>query len=176
MAGEATPLKVTIIGINYTPEPTGIAPYTTGLARGLVERGHGVKVLTGYPHYPWWEVPDEYTGFTTSEVLDGVSVTRLRHYVPRRPSTLRRAVMELTFGLRSAFARWGRPDVLLLVSPALISARIALWRARASKIPTVTWVQDIYTLGLVQTGGTSAISSLSTALRSHYSRDLDVSS
>lgn len=153
MAGEATPLKITVIGINYAPEPTGVAPYTAGLSRGLIDRGHRVKVLTGYPHYPWWQVPDDYTGFTARESLDGVPVTRLRHYVPRRPSTLPRAVMEVSFGLRSVLARWGRPDVVLLVSPALISARMALWRARASRIPTVTWVQDIYTLGLVQTGG-----------------------
>ena len=30
-------VKVAILGINYAPEPTGIAPYTTGLAMGLAE-------------------------------------------------------------------------------------------------------------------------------------------
>jgi len=46
-------VKVVILGINYAPEPTGIAPYTTGLAMGLAERGHDVLVLTGHPHYPY---------------------------------------------------------------------------------------------------------------------------
>jgi hypothetical protein len=48
------------IGINYAPEPTGIGPYTTGMAEGLARRGWGVDVITGFPHYPWWRIPEEH--------------------------------------------------------------------------------------------------------------------
>ncbi|MFF0816099.1 hypothetical protein ACFYVR_13245 [Rhodococcus sp. NPDC003318] len=47
-------LRTAILGINYEPESTGIAPYTTGLAVGLAEHGHDVEVLTGYLHHPQW--------------------------------------------------------------------------------------------------------------------------
>ncbi|MBD0321819.1 MAG: glycosyltransferase WbuB, partial [Aldersonia sp.] len=47
-------MRVKIVGINYAPETTGIAPYTSGLADGLAARGHRVEVLTGQPHYPQW--------------------------------------------------------------------------------------------------------------------------
>ena len=53
-------LRVLVLGLNYAPEPTGIAPYTSGLAEGLAARGHQVRVLTGLPHYPQWRVADGY--------------------------------------------------------------------------------------------------------------------
>lgn len=145
-------MKICIIGINYAPEPTGIAPYTAGLAEGLSRRQHSIRVVTGYPHYPWWKVAEGYTGLGSRELLHGVEVTRVRHYVPRRPASVRRALMEVIFGIRALLSRWGRPDVVLLVSPALLSSRLVQLRARAMGVPVVTWVQDIYTLGLVQTG------------------------
>ena len=45
-----------IIGINYRPEPSGIGPYTAGLAEHLAARGDNVTVLTGLPHYPAWRL------------------------------------------------------------------------------------------------------------------------
>lgn len=145
--------SVLFIGVNYAPEPTGIAPYTTGMARALVADGIDARVLTAYPHYPWWRVLDGYRGFTRSEVINGVPVSRRRHFVPRRHNTLSRSISEVTFGVRALFARWGRPDVIVLVSPALISSRMAAVRARWLRIPTIVWVQDIYTLGIRETGG-----------------------
>ena len=52
--------KVLLVGINYAPEPTGIAPYTTGLAKALARYADEVRVLTGRPHYPHWTVPALY--------------------------------------------------------------------------------------------------------------------
>jgi hypothetical protein len=42
-------VKIKIVGINYFPELTGIAPYTTGMAEGLAAYGHNVNVVTGLP-------------------------------------------------------------------------------------------------------------------------------
>jgi glycosyltransferase involved in cell wall biosynthesis len=67
---------------------------------------------------------------------------------------------ELTFGARAAAARWGSPDVVVLVSPALFSSCIAMLRVRilARRTPTVVWVQDLYSLGLTETGqGSGAV-------------------
>lgn len=145
-------VKVLIIGLNYTPEPTGIAPYTAGMAAGLRRVGHAVRVITGYPHYPQWKVLDGFTGLTRRQTVDGVPVTRLRHYVPRRPRMVNRVFMELTFGIRSLLGRWGRPDVVVTVSPALFASRMALARARLSGARSVVWVQDIYSIGVGETG------------------------
>ena len=148
------PLKVLVIGLNYTPETTGISPYTSAFTRGLAQRGLSVNALTAHPHYPEWKIHDGYGGWTSAEVIDGVSVTRLRHYVPANPGGVNRLVSELSFGLRLLFARWGRPDVVVMVSPALFSTAVAMLRARLSpRRPLVNvWVQDIYSLGITETG------------------------
>lgn len=147
-------LRITILGLNYAPEPTGNAPYTTSLAQGLAESGHSVRVITGYPHYPEWKLAAGYEGWVRRETISGIDVHRLRHYVPRRPSALRRMYMELSFGARAIFARWGNPDVVLLVSPALFSSGIAMLRGRLRRgRPALgVWVQDIYSRGIVETG------------------------
>ena len=145
-------MKATFIGLNYAPETTGIAVYTTGAAEGLAAAGHDVRAVAGYPHYPAWRISPGYTGLTLRERISGVRVTRTRHPVPARPALVNRTVMEVVFGLRAAAARWGRPDVVVLVTPALFSSAIASVRARLGRTPSVAWVQDIYSLGVAQSG------------------------
>lgn len=146
-------LRIAIIGLNYTPEPTGNAPYTARLAEALVCAGHSVRVVTGYPHYPEWRINSDYTGWTRHEVINDVEVKRLRHFVPVKPRALARMHMELSFGMRAAFADWGNPDVIVVVSPALFSSAVAILRARMSRRrPAIAvWVQDIYSRGVVET-------------------------
>ncbi|MBD1541863.1 glycosyltransferase [Arthrobacter sp. IA7] len=146
-------LRITILGLNYSPEPTGNAPYTASLAEGLLAAGHQVTVITGYPHYPEWRLKDGYAGWQMKEDINGVDVKRLRHFIPVRPSGLSRLLMEVTFGLRTVFARWNKPDVVLVISPALFSSGMAILRCRIGwGRPAVgIWVQDLYSRGVVET-------------------------
>ncbi|MET3932802.1 glycosyltransferase family 4 protein [Arthrobacter sp. OAP107] len=146
-------LRIAIIGLNYTPEPTGNAPYTARLAEALVSAGHTVRVITGYPHYPEWRINSEYKGWKRHEVINGVEVRRLRHFVPKKPQTLPRMHMELSFGVRAVLANWNNPDVIVVVSPALFSSALAITRGRLSRRrPAIAaWVQDIYSRGVVET-------------------------
>ena len=149
------PLRILVIGVNYAPEVTGIAPYTAALASGLAKRGHRVRALTAMPHYPEWRRRPGYEGWHRTEVLDGVRVDRLRHSLPKRPVGVGRLVSEVSFGLRVLTARWGRPDVVVFVSPALFATRIAMLRTRLGRLRgrTVVWVQDLYSRGIVETAG-----------------------
>lgn len=153
-----TPLRVLLVGINYSPESSGIAPYSAALARGLRRRGHDVRVLTAMPHYPEWRVPAGYSGRIRHELIDGVDVTRVSHYVPAKPAGVRRLFSELSFGLRVVTARWHRPDVVLFVSPALFATAMGVFRARHGlrRIPTAVWTQDLYSLGIIETGSHGA--------------------
>jgi colanic acid biosynthesis glycosyl transferase WcaI len=144
-------MKTLIVGLNYAPEPSGNAPYTTKLAQGLARRGVTVNVLTGYPHYPEWKIADGYKGLSMEETLGAVPVKRLRSTVPQRPNGIGRFIMEVTFGARTVFERWHRPDVVLVVSPALFSAAFAIFRARIFRIPVGIWVQDLYSKGMEET-------------------------
>lgn len=145
---------VQIIGLHYSPEPSGNAPYTSGLAEGLVERGVLPRVITGFPHYPEWKRQPGYVGWRLKEEIKGVFLERVNHYVPAKPRGLARLLMESTFGLRSITTPWGTPGIILLVSPALFSTGIALLRVRIlrQKVPVVMWVQDLYSLGMTETG------------------------
>lgn len=168
--------SIAILGINYSPEPTGIAPYTSGLASGLVAKGYQVRVLTGYPHYPSWRVLPGYPGTSMAENIGGVDVMRYRHYVPSRTSSIGRILMEASFAARLLPARLERPDVIVSVSPALLATAAALARARSTRgRPAIgVWVQDLYGLGVVETGAMGGRAAAATsALESRVLRKAD---
>ncbi|MGA1811052.1 glycosyltransferase family 4 protein [Frondihabitans sp. 4ASC-45] len=153
------PPKILIIGLHFTPEATGNAPYTTALAAGLVAQGRAVQVITGPPHYPEWRIREGYGGWMEKETIRGVPVRRLRHYVPSAPGSIKRLLSELSFGVRTACVPWGKPDVVLLVSPALFSSLVVTLRIRLSRrrIPVGVWVQDIYSLGVTEAGSSGRL-------------------
>ncbi len=165
--GPVESLNITILGINYAPETTGgIAPYMTDLAESLGERGHKVHVVTGYPHYPAWEIDASYHGRSIDEVVNGVHVHRRRHFVPSPPNALGRIKMELSFGARAASSGWNTPDVIVCTSPALLATAMVLGRARLTpKRPAIggVWVHDLYGQGVVETGAMTGRSARATS-------------
>ncbi len=150
-------VRIAIIGINYAPEPTGIAPYTTGLAAGLAERGHNVRVITGYAHYPQWKRRSSGFGLRYDDQIDGVRMRRLNHYVPHGPSWLGRVAMEVTFGLQVLSSDWGDPEVVIYVSPPLLTVAMSIARPRlTARRPAIgILVQDLYGRGVAETGAMS---------------------
>jgi colanic acid biosynthesis glycosyl transferase WcaI len=150
-------VRICVISINYEPEESGIAPYTTGMAVGLAARGHDVEVLTGLPNYPEWRVDPAYRGLSgTAKAIDGVVVRRFSHYVPANPTTRSRVVFEGTFGARVVSTRWDSPELVLTVSPSLIASAMVITRSRMANIPVGLIVQDLYGKGVVETGAMSA--------------------
>lgn len=137
--------RVLVVGINYAPEQTGIAPYTTQACEYLKRHGAEVLVLAGVPHYPHWSVPTDYRHrLRVDEVRHGVPVRRLRHFVPHRQSAFRRGAYEASFGLRVLGQRlpW-KPEVVLAVVPSLLGATAASAIAGRYKARLVVWVQDL---------------------------------
>ncbi|QSB24180.1 glycosyltransferase family 4 protein [Curtobacterium sp. 24E2] len=120
----------------------------------MTASGVDVSVITTFPHYPAWSFGDTRPPSSAVTTETGCAVHRLRHRLPARPGGVSRLLSEVSFGLHAVSRRWARHDVLVLVSPALFSSAIALVRARlfSRGTPVVTWVQDIYSLGLRETG------------------------
>lgn len=165
MPVDTTVPRVTYIGLNYAPETTGIAPYATGLTQGLSGRGFIVSVITGQPHYPEWRrLPKGESHYRVDRFR------RVQHLVPKRPSLLPRSLMEVTFGLAATIGPWARPDVVVVASPSLLASLIVQVRARLQRIPTVVWVQDVYTLGIAQTGQGGKSGGLVVTLEGHLMR------
>lgn len=155
-------MKLLILGLNYAPEPVGIGPYTTGLAEALAARGHDVQVVAGKSYYPQWKAyPGQPEGrSTTSE--NGVTVTRVPHYIPANPTGAKRIAHHLSFA-RSAYgpaltAAKARPDLVFTVAPSLLGVPVAAMAARRAGAPLWLHVQDFeveaaFATGLVKAGG-----------------------
>jgi glycosyltransferase involved in cell wall biosynthesis len=147
---------VLITGINYAPEETGIAPYTTKLAEHLARQGYRVTTVTGLPHYPAWRVSDEYTGAASlHERRNGVDVERRWHYVPGRQSALRRGLYEGTFllsGLSSLALP--QPDAVIGIVPSLSGGLLARTLAARFGVPYGLVFQDLMGLAAEQSGMT----------------------
>jgi glycosyltransferase involved in cell wall biosynthesis len=168
---------VLVVGINFGPEHTGIAPYTTQLCEHLAGRGAEVRVFTGVPHYPSWTVEaEDRFRLRRTDRSPGLEVRRLRHHVPRRQSAARRALYELTFAAQVAAQRpAGRPDVVLAVVPSLLSAAVAARIARRVGAPLVLWVQDLMGRAAAQSGmdGGSAVAGVVGAVEGRLLRRAD---
>lgn len=145
-------MKVLVVGVNYAPEITGIAPYTTAMANGLVQAGHDVRVITGVPHYPQWKNFTNFRGMRRKEVSQGVPITRVRHFIGSGGMGLGRIHQELSFGIQAVLQHWGDADVVVTVSPALLSSALVVAKARLTGRAVGVWVQDLYSNGAKEIG------------------------
>jgi glycosyltransferase involved in cell wall biosynthesis len=146
----------TIVGLNFQPEPTGIAPYTSDLAAYLGQ-SHSVNVITGFPHYPSGikdiNVDDREFNATHSRV----SIRRINHFLPKRLTNIRRVFSEVSFGIGSLFSIKYESKVLILVSPSLLASALVMGasKIRYPKQRVVVWVQDLYSQGIKEISGAS---------------------
>lgn len=49
-------------------------------------------------------------------------------------------------------ARWAPASIAVTLSPSMVASALVVLRARLSRRPCIVWVQDLYTLGLRETG------------------------
>ena len=140
-------MKLLIVGLNYAPEPVGIGPFTAGLAEGLVARGHEVRVITGKPYYPQWQLYDGHDGTVHTTIENGVGVTRVPHYIPAVPSGPRRIAHLASFArnarVPARIAASAGADLVLAIAPSLLSAPIAAHAARRAGAPLWLHFQDL---------------------------------
>jgi colanic acid biosynthesis glycosyl transferase WcaI len=147
------PLRVTVAGLHYAPERSGNAPYTTGLARHLAAAGMAVTAVTGYPHYPEWELHPGYRRRRPAEDDAGVRLRRVRHPVPSRPTGRARIVMESVYTIQAGWRILRTPtDVLVAVSPVLLTLVPAVLLRRLHRYRLGVLIQDLYGAALAETG------------------------
>lgn len=146
-------MNILILGINYAPEQTGIAPYTAAMAEGLARQGHQVRVIAGIPHYPQWANFTNFTGWRRDDDIEGIPVRRVRHKIADGGTGLGRILQEVSFGLHAVLQSWRGAEVVLTVSPALISSALILAKAKLTRRPVGVWVQDLYSFGAKEING-----------------------
>jgi colanic acid biosynthesis glycosyl transferase WcaI len=141
---------------NYDPEPTGIAPVSTTLAKGLRDSGWGVRVIAAHPHYPeaaWGKAVKPYR-----ERRDEIDIIRLPLWVGRR-TPLQRIRQEVSYAaaLQAALPALGRPlldraDAMIVASPAFPALIPAIVNTRLRRTPWVLWLHDLLPDGAAATG------------------------
>jgi colanic acid biosynthesis glycosyl transferase WcaI len=142
-------MKIAVLGINYWPDETGIAPFTTGKCEYLASCGHEVTAFTALPYYPEWKVPPSYRRRVfVREHRGGVTIVRSWLYVPTRPSSIKRIIHEASF-VTFAFLRSmastvkSRPDLVIVITPPLALGLAAFLLSRILRVPYVQHVPDL---------------------------------
>jgi colanic acid biosynthesis glycosyl transferase WcaI len=157
---------------NYDPEPTGIAPVSTTLAKGLRDIGWRVEVIAAHPHYPepaWGKRLAPYR-----ERRDDIDVVRLPLWIGREtPSQRIRQELSYAAALQAASPVLGRPmlsraDAMLVVSPSFPALVPAMVNARLRRRPWILWLHDLLPDGA---GATRQIDDQGTIMR--WSRRLE---
>lgn len=139
-------MRIIVWGINYAPEITGISPHNVALCEFLNRRGDDVEMLTTFAYYPAWRKRSEDEGkLYRTDRVNGVTVRRCWHYVPKRVTALKRIIHEGTFILASILRGLflPAPDVYVAVSPPLLLGAAAWLLGEIKGAPFVFHVQDL---------------------------------
>ncbi|QQN72995.1 WcaI family glycosyltransferase [Croceicoccus sp. YJ47] len=172
-------MKLLLLGINYSPEPVGIGPYSAGFAESMAARGHDVSVIAAQPYYPQWKAHSGHHGWQ-SEKQGGVRITRCPHYIPENPSGAKRLLHHSSFAL-SAIApaisqAAKRPDIVLAVAPALLSVPVAWLAAKLGGAKLWIHVQDFEVEAAIATGlidGKSALARMADTVEGRLLQSAD---
>lgn len=93
-------MRVLMLTQWFEPEPTfkGVS-----FARALMEQGHEVEVVTGFPNYPEGRVyPGYRIQLTHREVIEGIRVLRVALYPSHDANAIRRVANYVSFGASAA--------------------------------------------------------------------------
>ena len=129
----------------FEPEPILKGIYFAKLLR---DRGHDVRVVTGFPNYPGGRIyPGYRLRWLHRDVMDDVPVDRIPLYPSHSRSSLGRVINYLSFAV--ALTIYGlftrrRPDVLYAYHPPLTVGLAAAFITRIRRIPFVYDVQDLW--------------------------------
>ncbi|RZK45880.1 MAG: colanic acid biosynthesis glycosyltransferase WcaI, partial [Pedobacter sp.] len=102
--------RILLLGGNYLPEPTGIGKYNGEMMHWLAGEGFECGVVTSYPYYPHWKIQSPYerksywySKETVATEDKDIKVYRCPHYIPQKPSGLKRMISDLSFFIAAFF-------------------------------------------------------------------------
>lgn len=149
------PRSLLIVGMNYWPETTGNAPYTTRMATHLAKIGVDVTVVCGVPYYPEWSVHEGYRGkIRMDEVVDGVRVKRFRTHIPTKQSVPQRLLFDSGFIANATMSRsHQKPDAVVGAVGWLSGLSLTAMFARRFGVPYGLIFHDLFGNTVSRLGG-----------------------
>lgn len=146
-------MKILFLTQFFDPEPMFKGLY---FARALMNRGHKVVVLTGFPNYPGGKI---YPGYNIKpfqiEKKEDIKIIRVALYPSHDKSSLKRAANYLSFMISSIFfglLLTGRPDVIYCYHPPATSGIAAAFLSKIKRVPFVYDIQDLWPDSVATTG------------------------
>lgn len=147
-------MRVLVVTQYFWPEHFRI----TDLARGLIERGHEVTVLTGCPNYPGGRIFKGYGFFNRREIHNGIRIVRVPLLPRGSNSPLRLALNYLSFAFSASVLGpllcKGCFDVIFVcqLSPVTV-AFPGILLSKIKRAPLLMWVLDLWPDSLSAAGG-----------------------
>ncbi|TAM74937.1 glycosyltransferase WbuB [bacterium] len=141
-------MKVLMLTQFFPPELCAASNRNAAVAAQLLQAGHDVHVLTGFPNFPTGVIPAAYRGrLSTHELVEGIRTTRLWTFAsPRRSGALRLLNWASLAGSASLYLVAPREpmDVLYVSSPPITLAMPALLGAMPRGTRLVVDIRDSY--------------------------------
>lgn len=148
-------MKIGMLSQWYDPEP-GPASLPGVYARALRDRGHTLRVLTGYPNYPTGKLyPGYHQRLRTVEGSGRLVVHRVPLYPSHDGSALRRTANYLSFA-GSASLLSGRPfwdvDVMWVYNSPITVTAPTLLHSKRESAPFLLHIQDLWPESVLDSG------------------------
>ena len=140
-------MKILLVSQYFWPESFGAGVWLRELAESLVQLGHEVTVLTGFPNHPEGQIFSGYRGrLFQRERYRGINIVRTWLYAtPRTNGLLKRILSQTSFAATSILGGMavGRQDVVMFFSPPLPVAVSSWVISRMRSAALVLSLQDI---------------------------------
>lgn len=141
---------------NYFPPEVGTGPHLPyELGEWLINDGHDVTVVTGFPRYNLPVMPARYRRrLFYRETMAGMDVLRINAPNFYGQSRWSRGLAQiLTPPLIAARAlSCSRPDVVITDSPPLLLAAAARWISIRFRVPLVVYIMDLFPQTIIDAG------------------------
>jgi glycosyltransferase involved in cell wall biosynthesis len=154
MNGSAAAVRTLFITQWFDPEPGAIRGLP--LAKWLMQHGHDVEVLTGFPNYPGGKLyPGYQLRVRRREVMDGVPIVRVPLYPSHDTSAMRRIANYASFAFSAATigaASVRAADVGFVYHPPATVGLASLVLRALRKLPFVYHIADMWPESVVESG------------------------
>ena len=176
MQHDAT-LDILVISQFFTPEMGAPAARFHDFGKMLVERGHRMTVVTGFPNSPSGVLPEAYRGrLRQVERIDGIEVLRGWLYTSPKLTPVTKSLGFGSFALGSSLrGLFGRlvADVVVATSPPPTVGIPGFLTSRRLGVPLIFDVRDIWPEAIVESGRLKSgllVRSLAAIERNLYAR------
>ncbi|RIL04488.1 MAG: glycosyltransferase WbuB [Proteobacteria bacterium] len=150
------PLDILVVSQFFAPEMGAPAARFHDFGKLLIERGHRITVLTGFPNSPSGVVPAAYRGrLAMTETIDGITVLRGWLFASPKLSKLTKAAGFASFAASAslqALVRRVAPDVVVATSPPPTVGVPGMLLSRRLGVPLVFDVRDIWPEAIAASG------------------------